>query len=316
MKSINRSAFLLLLCFLFVVPVAQVGAQQTGDSQKSPAKAVIPFHPEGNSIILTLRLNDSDRPLSFLLDTGADGMAIRKSLADSLGLTVSRSQSAEVVGGKMQVSISSGNTVHLAGGLSIDNQNVAIFEKILNYDGIIGLNLVHRYITEVNFDERQIYLYAHGDLPSGGDNRIALPIKRFGPLVLIPAEISLTGGDMLAGNFIMDTGAHYNMVLFSRFVRQNRLLLSGFKPQRQAALVSMGVISPVFYGQAHALKVGGDTMLTDFEVALQASTGAADTGGQLPDGSVGIQFFSRFNFTIDLPGNMVYLEARKTETPL
>lgn len=50
--------------------------------------ATLPFKNAEGSIILTLQLNASRRPLHFLLDTGADGMAIRKTLADSLGLTV------------------------------------------------------------------------------------------------------------------------------------------------------------------------------------------------------------------------------------
>lgn len=59
-----------------------------GDSRyrKSSLAAVLPFRIEGGSIILSARLNDSPRVMSFLLDTGADGMAIRRSLADSIGL--------------------------------------------------------------------------------------------------------------------------------------------------------------------------------------------------------------------------------------
>lgn len=39
--------------------------------KSSPAGAV-PFRLDGESVVLSLRLNDSDHPLSFLLDTGAN----------------------------------------------------------------------------------------------------------------------------------------------------------------------------------------------------------------------------------------------------
>lgn len=59
-----------------------------GDSRyRKPALvAEVPFRVEQGSIILDARLNDSPRRMSFLLDTGADGMAIRRTLADSIGL--------------------------------------------------------------------------------------------------------------------------------------------------------------------------------------------------------------------------------------
>ena len=75
--------------------------------------AVIPFQLVDGSIVVSATLNNSKRPLRLLFDTGADGMALNKAVADSLVLAVSRRQSTSVVGGNMQVSISSGNTLHL-----------------------------------------------------------------------------------------------------------------------------------------------------------------------------------------------------------
>lgn len=124
-----------------------------GDSRyrKSSLAAVLPFRIEGGSIILSARLNDSPRVMSFLLDTGADGMAIRRSLADSIGLKVSHSQEASVVGGRKTVQISADNVLRLSDSLSLKKQNIAIFERVRNgTDGIIGLNLIRKYITEVN----------------------------------------------------------------------------------------------------------------------------------------------------------------------
>lgn len=301
----------ILLLFLFSFLSAHGRKNLVAEAKTTPV-AVIPFQEINDHIVLTIRLNGNDRPLSFLLDTGADGMAIRKTLADSLGLSVSRSQNADVVGGKMQVNISSGNTVHLSDELSMKEQNIAIFEKVSGFDGIIGLNLIYRYVTKVDFDEHKIYLYAHGSRPfDDGKERIALAIERMGPLLLVPATIDLTGNKAITGNFIMDTGAHYQLILFSRFVRKNRLLLSGFKPEGQAATVSMGHSTPVFYGKAHTFKVGEDIVLNQLPVVLQASAEKDNSEEKFPDGSVGIQFFNRFNFIIDIPGKMVYLEKRE-----
>lgn len=307
----NRKGGAILLLFLLFALFAYGRTNSVGVSLTTPV-AVIPFEEVDDYIVLTIRLNGDERPLSFLLDTGADGMAIRKTLADSLGLSIGRTQNADVVGGKIQVDISSGNTVHLSEELSLSNQNIAIFETISGFDGIIGLNLIYRYVTEVNFDEQKIYLYEHGSkLFDNKKEQMALEIKKLGPLLLVPAVVDLTGSKAITGNFIMDTGAHYHLILFSRFVRKNRLLLSGFKPEGQASTVSMGRSTPVFYGKAHTFKVGGEIILNQLPVVLQASTEKESPDEKAPDGSVGIQFFNRFNFTIDIPHGVIYLKLRK-----
>ncbi|MDR3297399.1 MAG: aspartyl protease family protein, partial [Prevotellaceae bacterium] len=53
-------------------------------------RMVIPFERDSSSIVVHLQLNNSQRSLRFLFDTGADGMALRKSLADSLGIEPTR----------------------------------------------------------------------------------------------------------------------------------------------------------------------------------------------------------------------------------
>lgn len=282
-----------------------------GDSRyrKSSLVAVLPFRVEEGSIILSARLNDSPRVMSFLLDTGADGMAIRRSLADSIGLKVSRSQEASVVGGRKTVQISSGNVLHLSDSLSLKGQNIAIFDKVRHgTDGIIGLNLIRKYITEVNFDTHTLSLYTFGDYTFRGKGRI-VPL-RSPSLIMLPSELNLTGDKSIPSNFIMDTGANYYLIAFSRFVRQNRLLLSGFKPEGSGATVSLGHSTPVYHGRARSLKVGS-IVGKNVPVTLQASACNVASNDDGVDGSIGIDFFDDYNFTVDLLRKVLHLSPRK-----
>lgn len=282
-----------------------------GDSRyrKSVLIAELPFRVKQGAIILSARLNNTSRVMSFLLDTGADGMAICRSLADSIGLKISHSQSANVVGGRKVVQISSGNIVHLSDSLSLKEQNIAIFNNVREgTDGIIGLNLIRKYITKVNFDKQTISFYTFGDykFPKKG---YIIPVKTSG-LVILPSELNLTGDKSIPANFIMDTGANYHLIAFSRFVRKNRLLLSGFKPEGSGTTVSLGHVTPVFYGYAHSLKVGVLTK-KKLPVTLQASSNDDHSKNNSVDGSVGIQFFNNYNFTIDLLRKVIHLSANK-----
>src|SRR5690606_2063480 len=131
-------------------------------------KAVLPFRMENGAIVITGRLNESGRELKFMFDTGSDGLALKKPVAESLGLTVTRSQSASVVGGNMQVEISTGNTLHLD-TLVMQGISIALFDELGDeYDGIIGCTLAMRYLTRVDFDKQVIELYNHGRYDVGG----------------------------------------------------------------------------------------------------------------------------------------------------
>lgn len=278
--------------------------------RESKLKGKIPFRLIDKSIVLTIKLNNNTQPLLFLLDTGADGMAIRKSLADSLNLKTNHTQNANIVGGQRQVSISSGNTVYISDSISLKNQNIAIFENIKNgVDGIIGLNLVNQYIFDINFDKEQIALYTYGNYKYEGKGEmidITVPNK----LIIMPASLNIVGKKSVNGNFILDTGANYHLIAFSRFVRKNRLLLTGFKPESSGSTVSLGHATPVYSGKAFEFRLNDNIVLNDMPVTLQASTGSDNTNRTEPDGSIGIQFFYNYNFTIDLLRKQIYLTPR------
>jgi predicted aspartyl protease len=304
--------------------------------------AEIPFRLVDNSIVLTLRLNDSDRELSFLFDTGANGLAIRRDLADSLGIAVSYSQQAGFVGGSSRVQISSGNLVHLTNRLSFGAQNIAIFDNIRRgMDGIIGLNLIRHHVARIDFDRQTISLYnfgegprdGEGEIKNGADNdngngtvsgadEIAVPITMRGGMMFVPSVLSLTGDTAVRADFLFDTGANYSLIVFSDFVRDRGLLVGGFKPESIGTTVSMGLSTPVYHGRASELSVG-DVVVTDLPVTLQTaksrgangqsgSGGAGDTGGtgNSIDGSLGIRFWSRYNITVDMLKQEIYLSSR------
>ncbi|MGY0035194.1 aspartyl protease family protein [Pedobacter sp. NJ-S-72] len=113
----------LFFCAAFVYPsAAQKSAVDAGLIKNAGLlKVKLPVEVSNGSIIITLKLNETSRPLRLLFDTGADGMAVSQRLADSLGLKVSRKQQTSVVGGNLEISVSEGNTVHL-GGFAVEKK--------------------------------------------------------------------------------------------------------------------------------------------------------------------------------------------------
>lgn len=269
-----------------------------GMNRDEPAKlkATIPFSFENNAIIIKLSINDSNRALRFLFDTGADGMAITREIADEIGLTTNRSHNASVVGANQKISISANNTIHID-SLTIPQQNIAIFDEIGSHDGIIGLNLAQMYIVRVDFDNQNILLYSLGKMEAE-HAEVQIPIEVPYGVIQIASKLNLVGKEEIAGDFILDTGAGFHVVAFSPFVRKNRLLLSGFKYESTNSMLSMGHTTMVYHGKAELFSFGGLEFL-DFPISLQASAGNDDWNPGVA-GSIGIELLKRYNFTINL----------------
>lgn len=268
--------------------------------------ARIPFESHNGTIILTVKLNDFPRPLKLLFDTGADGMAIGQNLADAVGLKVSRTQKASVVGGSVDISVSSGNTVHM-GDFDFKNQSIAIFKEMQKEgtDGIIGNTLARHYIVKVDYDKKEMLLYNFGDLEEKGGQ--AIPFTIPDGLFIIPGTLSITTDQPYTGNFVFDTGAAYNLICFRPFVKQHKLLVSGFKAESHGSTMSMGMNTPTFAGKAATFSFSNVEPIKNMSVTLMAGGGQSESWNPGFDGSIGVGLISMYNFTINMQKKEIYL---------
>jgi len=279
--------------------------------KKSVLIAKIPFEVKDGSIILTVKVNNSQRPLKLLFDTGADGMAITKALADSVGIKATRQQNTSVVGGNMQISVSEGNTIQLD-TFKLKNQSFAIFPEMhKGSDGIIGNSIAKNYITKVDFDKKELSLHNFGDY-AYQDQGKSVPVTVPAGLFIIPGEISVMPGQENAGEFVFDTGAAYNLICFRPFVKKNKLLVSGFKPEYSSTTTSMGISTPTYSGRAAAFSFSNMPKLTNFPVTLMAGGGQSENWNPGFDGSIGIRTIGRYNFTINLQKKEIHFVPNHT----
>jgi hypothetical protein len=286
---------------------------QTGLAQGQQAKEVarFPFETDKGTIILQVKLNDFPRPLRLLFDTGADGMALSQSLADSIGLKVSRKQHASVVGGSMEISVSEGNTVRFP-NFDFKNQSIAIFKEMhKDNDGIIGNALARRYITRVDYDKKEIVLYSFGNYAYEKEGA-SVPFTMPSGLFIIPGALSITTEPTHKGDFVFDTGASYSLICFRPFVKQNKLLVSGFKSEYSGSTTSMGMSTPTFSGKAAAFTFSNMPAINNLPITLMAGGGQSESWNPGFDGSIGVRLISRYNFTINMQKKEIHFSPNKT----
>lgn len=274
--------------------------------------AVIPFEEEDGYIYFQITLNESNKKLRFLFDTGSDGMMVSTELGESLGLKIAREQQASAVGGHIDIKVSENNIVHF-NGFDLDKQSVAIFGNTNpNHDGIIGNTLLKRYITHVDYDKKEMVLYSLGKFdPDKNDKRLPVEVKTGN--ILLDANIFIKEGNPVPGKFTFDTGAGYTMIVFRPTVLKYRMLVNGFVQDSASTTVSMGMATPVFHGKAKKVSFKDDWNVADFAVTLMGSTQATANWKPEAAGSLGIKFISGYNFTVNLVDKYIAFEKRKSD---
>lgn len=278
--------------------------------QKAQLRATIPFENKNGSIYLQVKINGYEKPLRLLFDTGADGMAVNQQLADAIGLKITRENNASVVGGNTKIQVSDNNSI-LLDTLKLSGQGIAIFPEMSKEgDGIIGNTLIRQFITHIDYDKNIISLYDFGDFQYKGKGA-AVPITMPAGVMILPGQLEIIQGKAYTGHFVFDTGASYDLICFRPFVRQNKLLVSGFTPEAQAATVSMGVSSPTFSGNSFEFAISKLPAIPGLPITLMGGSSANEQWQPGFDGSIGVRLLSRYNMTINLAESEVYFTPNK-----
>jgi Aspartyl protease len=239
-------------------------------------------------------LNFSDR---WILDTGANLSAVTRSVADKLGLELSKESSTAQGGNGIFVAIHTAviPEIHL-GAATVRNVAVMVFEdKDLTFPqfpyqihGCIGFPVLES-LGQITFHKNGRFGVQEPKTTSRDANRSRLYLERF--TVLVDAQVA--GEDQL---LTLDTGATgtYLSQLYYKDHRQN---FNGTSPL-QLQLVGAGGSSLIHAYLLHgaSLAVGGSCLLLDNVAVLTEPSGVPDEFS----GNVGQNVLGEFRaYTID-----------------
>ncbi|HVF51243.1 MAG TPA: aspartyl protease family protein [Pyrinomonadaceae bacterium] len=206
-----------------------LGTQRNLISITGPSRSRVSFEIVNNRPIIKVRINDNKEPLRFVVDTGAGMCVVSTTAADRLGLrSVARGGNARAVGGSGSFEIVYGFLRSLEiGEARIENVPIYIrkfFNEQEKIDGYIGLSVVAKYLTSIDYGERTMTLLRD----DARDKAMAAITAQSG--IDIPIRITSSGfwsGEVqLDGvtkplNFIMDTGATITVVSAALAARED-----------------------------------------------------------------------------------------------
>lgn len=264
---------------------------------------VIPFVMENKKIVVQIKINNHPKVLRMLFDTGADGVGLKKEVADELGLTGSREQQTSIVGGSAKITISENNILHLAEGIQLERSNIAIFPKYDGeLDGLFGGNVMRKYSVCIDFDKSVLRLYTQGEIayPKGG---FYLPLVYRGTPE-IATGINIRGTEHLA-HLAFDTGAGYNVILFGPYVH-NKNLMERFRVESYSQNISFGHTTKTAMGKIDTITLGA-TKIPALQGSLQQYEEGDERWSPMSDGSLGIDVIKQFNIYINAGMREFYL---------
>jgi predicted aspartyl protease/Flp pilus assembly protein TadD len=274
------------------------------------SQTTVRFDLPNNRPILNVRINGRKEPLRFVLDTGSGISVISDETAKQLGIkAVARGGMARAVGGKFEIVYGFLQSMEI-GEARIENVPVYIrrfYNDEIPVDGYIGLAVVAKYVTTVDYGTRTFTLNRQR-----ANNDALSPISKASIEIPIRTTTSgfLSGEVQVEGvgkpfNFIIDTGASISVVSekmmeleeMHEFKHPARLRVYG--AAGIANDVQTLVLPRVFLGTHAREKV--DVAVLDLEPVNE-------TTGFIQSGIIGGNFLRYFRVTFDFKKSVIWLE--------
>ncbi len=292
-----------------------------GAVHRTPAVAVrpaaapvtIPFELVMRHIIVKAAINNS-RPLSFVLDTGANSAIVRLSVAKELGLTLYGSVNSGGAGAERQAGQRVKGATWSLGGLEGFSQPMTLALPLAmlprafgqDIDGIIGGEFIKEFVLALDYQARTITLHDRRTFRyEGKGETLPLELNSAGHTV-VKATVTPLGGQPIEHRFHLDIGSGGTLILHSPFVNEHKLPGPESTTIRAIGMMGAGGQSFGRVGRVALLQIGSFALGNPITVFSQ------DTGGAFADssmaGNIGFGIASRFRMILDYGRRRIILE--------
>ena len=291
-------------------------------------RSSVPFEATDNRPILQVRINGQKQPLRFVLDTGSGMSVISEQTAKRLNMKpVAKGGLARAVGGGGKFEIVYGflDSIEI-GTARIENVPVYIrkfFDSHLPIDGYLGLSVVAKYLTSIDYGTRKMSLVRQNQtdqveswttvrrpetfqalIPvSPNDGSVEVPLRTTSSGFL-SGEVGLDGFNKNV-NFIIDTAA--SITVISEKLSQEEQLLDLLQPSKMRVFGAAGVTEDVKLLQLPRLSLGL-SKLEKINAAVLDLEPVNETAGFTQSGILGGNFLRHFRIYFDFARGAMRLE--------
>lgn len=301
-------AFLVILAGVSPAPVA-LSPQQAAVAQPT----TVAFELATRHIIVPVTVNQS-RPLSFILDTGANTALMLMDVARELGLRLEGRLNVGGAGPNTQqgqfVRDATWSLVGLAGFSQPLSFAVPLSELPAQMgrpiDGIIGGQFIRQFVLELDYQARTLRLHDRASFTYNGPGE-SVPIDFVsGTHPVVTATVTPAGGTPVERRFILDIGSGQALILHSPFAAEQKLPGPEAKTIRSIGGAGAGGRTAGRIGRVASLRIGSFTIREPITLFSEDRAGAfanADLAG-----NIGAQIAMRFRLFFDYGRRRIILE--------
>jgi Aspartyl protease len=272
--------------------------------------ATFPIEIHDNHLHVLAQANRS-RPLSLILDTGADYNALNASLSEALGIKQKIDIKVRGAGTGEDTT-----TIALTKTICLSLMEIPLRANILApfvqleagigrpIDGILGAEIFSKCVVEIDYLAQVITLYPAATYHAP-DRGAVIPFQLTGRRPFIQAWIQFPGQEAIEGKFIIDTGDSSGLSLHTPFVQQHNLLSYAGQviPHYTYGIAGQ---AQEYLGRAESLRIGEYVFAQPITALSQAGTGS--TADKSYDGAIGGEILRRFKLTLDYTRQQMILE--------
>lgn len=273
----------------------------------------IPVEYNGKHIFIRVGVGSNDS-LRFVFDTGATSASIDSLTAESAGIGKDRQLiDAAGHGGVRQYVMALNQTFNLA-GLKIEGVNPLLVDFSglkstgMKLDGIIGYELLSKYVTALNFDRKELSFYRSiREVDTAGYTGIPFEFNKGVLIPRFPATIKLKTGQTFTGRVMFDSGGFFTLLISTPFNKFHGI--SAKLPERTLKQSrGMSTISNEERATISKISFGGFE-LGEMPIDLTVNDQAEPKDGYL--GMIGIEIINRFDIILDYTGKKIYMKPNK-----
>lgn len=276
----------------------------------------VPFKILNHLIFINLQINENKDTLNFLFDTGAGVTVIDSEVAERLSL-IRTGQARIRTSGKTLLSQESvSNSISIGTDVSLDSISLVIMDishisDLFKYqvDGVIGFDLLRKYVTETNIDDRKMKFYLPDSFSYPGAAKPGkltnLESNHFGLVVKVQPRKKSTVTTM---NLKIDTGASNWLTLHNKTVEEFELLKSGKNHKYKQGFGADSTITNNIKSKIHSIAFG-DRKWRNIPTILEVDP-LNQRSTPVAHGLLGQRLLLDFNITYDLSKKVMYLENR------
>lgn len=279
------------------------------DPRPGDASVSFPFEEDDGHILVRGRIQGSG-PLWLILDSGATGSLIDSAQARALGLTLTERFQVAGAAGVVDAFAVSDASIHLP-GVELRNQELTALPlgflasgKGRTVAALLGADVFRRFVVEIDYAAERLHFHDPARYrPGAGAEVLPLTVVEDHPYVR--AQLVLPGGRIVEGDFAVDTGSGFTVMLAAPFAARGKVVEAmdrtiGAKAQGVGGEILLAI------GRLQGMRLGRFLMTDPVAVFPQNFGGEVAARGKA--GNIGAGLLRRFRVTFDYPHGRLILE--------